>query len=415
LEVEVHVVAEDKKDVPFSAPWTENLKHRPDPNRVGSLQMLPQADLVSPVPAAAPIPADTATLHLGRTPPAPGTPADRRDPQPKEEEPSYYNISPLKRPVWKWEIASYFFLGGLSAGAYVLGRAAERAGGARHQKLSRLASYVALGAILPSPPLLIADLGDPKRFHHMLRVWKPSSPMNFGTWAIVAYSGMAAMEAVRQYLSQRGRRVSPNERSKLLKVMDNSTLLVVRDAVGVPAAICVAGYTGVLLSCTSNPLWCKNPYLGPLFSASAISTGAEAIALAMDCTGEQSGGESPSLAVLRKVDTLAHIAELLLMRGFSRFAGEKAEPLHRGSMAKHHKFSYRAMIAAELFKLLPVPEFLRRPKRLLVNLLGLSGGFAMRWAFVYGGHEAAADPHIARLVSRPEESAKKIGGRAARV
>ena len=32
---------------------------------------------------------------------------------------SYYDVPMLKPPVWKWEIATYFFLGGLSAGAYM--------------------------------------------------------------------------------------------------------------------------------------------------------------------------------------------------------------------------------------------------------------------------------------------------------
>ena len=36
--------------------------------------------------------------------------------------------------------------------------------------------------------LLVLDLGDPLRFHHMLRVFKPSSPMSLGTWSLTIYS-----------------------------------------------------------------------------------------------------------------------------------------------------------------------------------------------------------------------------------
>ena len=36
--------------------------------------------------------------------------------------------------------------------------------------------------------LLVLDLGDPLRFHHMLRVFKPSSPMSLGTWSLTVYS-----------------------------------------------------------------------------------------------------------------------------------------------------------------------------------------------------------------------------------
>ena len=36
--------------------------------------------------------------------------------------------------------------------------------------------------------MLVSDLGDPLRFHHMLRVFKPSSPMSLGTWSLTVYS-----------------------------------------------------------------------------------------------------------------------------------------------------------------------------------------------------------------------------------
>src|SRR6185437_14933606 len=101
--------------------------------------------------------------------------------------PSYYSVSILKPPVWKWEIATYFYLGGMSAGAFVLSRLAHRFGkDASFRELSRYAAYVACAAALPCPFLLIHDLGDPARFHHMLRVWKPSSPMNLGTWVLTS-------------------------------------------------------------------------------------------------------------------------------------------------------------------------------------------------------------------------------------
>ncbi len=183
---------EQKKDVPYDAPWAKNLRHRPDPNRVTSLQTPTPGEFMQRPAAAREIPPDPATLH-GVAKPTVTSPAD---PQKPATEPSYYDVPLLKKPVWSWEIATYFFFGGLSAGAYVLGRAAERGGGRKYRDLTRMASYVALGTLMPCPPLLIADLGDPKRFHHMLRVWKPGTPMNFGTWSIVAYSGMAAYEVV---------------------------------------------------------------------------------------------------------------------------------------------------------------------------------------------------------------------------
>jgi hypothetical protein len=97
------------------------------------------------------------------------------------------------------------------------------------------------------------------------------------------------------------------------------------------------------------------------------------------------------------------------MQGFLKFAGEKAKPLRSGKMSTHHKMSLGGMVLAEALKLLPVPRELSRPLRILINLLGLGAGFSMRWEMVFGGHEAAADPHLSRVVSRPKDQTQRIG------
>jgi formate-dependent nitrite reductase membrane component NrfD len=211
---------------------------------------------------------------------------------------------------------------------------------------------------------------------------------------------MATTEVVRQYLNERGHRLRTPERRKLLKLMNNGVLLALHDAAGIPLSLVVAGYTGMLLSCTANPLWSKNPWLGPLFSASAISTGAEAVSFVLDCKAKAARTASPGQTVLKKVDTLAHIAEAIAMAGFLRFAGKKAMPLRQGALRRHHRFSLGSMLASELLKLLPSWHS-RQPVRLLSATLGLLAGFSMRWSMVFGGQEAAQNPHLARLASRP--------------
>ena len=359
--------------------WADNLRHDPRPNEVKvplhavARELPPARPGVSRVPAAA-----------GHRPSA---------------EASYYDIPMLQQPVWKWEISSYFFLGGLSAGAYILSRLAERIGAEQYRELIRAATYVSLFSFLPGPPLLIHDLGDPKRFHHMLRVWKPSTPMNLGTWSIVAYSGMATAAALREYF--RGA-VRSRERSALRHI-HNPTLLALHDLAGVPFAVMVAGYSGVLLSCTSNPVWCKNPWLGPLFSASSIATGAEAVSLTLDLAGTESPAASRALM---KIDTLAHLAEAGASAGFSKAAGEKARPLHHGAMRRYQQISRSAIVFAEVLKLLPVRGKARKWVRMVSAALGLVGGFALRWTMVQAGHQAAADPDLARLNSRASNPEK---------
>lgn len=378
---------DDKKYVTFDAPWRDRMKHSADPNRVGSRQ-IPSPGEFDPRPSNQITPAAQTDFRKEKH--------SAPDPQATHGEPSYYDVPILQKPVWKWQIATYFYLGGLSAGAYILGRAAERAGGPKYEKLAKVASLVALAAIIPCPGLLIWDLGDPKRFHHMLRVWKPSTPMNLGSWAITAYGGHVAFDVLRQWFISRGEKISARDRNQLRKLMRGGTLMLIHDAAGVPLSLIVASYTGVLLSCTSNPLWCKNNSLAPLFAASSLSTGAEAVSLAMDWGDVSPTGQK----ILQHVDTIAHVAELAAMQCYMKEAGEKADPLRHGRVKKYHHFSTGAILAAEVIKHIPVPKHLRKHRRVLSAALGLAGGLALRWAMVFGGHDAAADPHLSRVVNR---------------
>lgn len=311
---------------------------------------------------------------------------------PPRPEHAYYDISMLKKPVWGGEVAAYFFLGGMSAGAYVLARMAERFGGERYRAVTRAGTAIAALSLLPCAPLLIVDLGDPKRFHHMLRVFKPRSPMNLGAWTLTAYSGAAVMAMLREWL--RGER-SDAERSPAAKVVDG-TLMMICDGGGVPLALLLAGYTGVLLSATSTPVWSKNPWLGALFSASALSTGASAVNLAL--TGRGTSAEATQ--ALRDIHTTTHLAEGLLLAGFLSAAGPLAKPLTEGKQARTFHAASLGVLLSETLQWLPLRGRARRWADAASSLLGLASGFALRWSMVHAGRESAADPEAARQASR---------------
>jgi formate-dependent nitrite reductase membrane component NrfD len=383
------------KEFPYQADWVRNLQHKKDPNRVNSLQISNEKFTPRPATSGDRIPLQSPQVPLSQV-----------------GEPSYYNVSILKSPVWKYEIASYFFLGGLSAGAYVLARIAERFGGDQYKDLTKAGTWVALATVIPCPPLLIHDLGDRTRFHHMLRVFKPTSPMSLGTWTLVAYSGMLGAAVTREVVHDIAgwrppglKQTFPEDRADYIGTIFRSWRNV-HDAIGIPFAIGLAGYTGVLLSCTSNPMWCKNPWLGPLFSASAMGTGAAAISLVLD--SRSSAHDSPSQKVLEKIDTAAHIAETIAMTGYLKHAGEKAKPLTHGSMKKHMTIAAGALIGAEVLKHLPLHGKAKKTARMAASVLGLVSGFSLRWAMVYGAHEAANDPRTARLASKPKKVQAKI-------
>ncbi|MDQ3723680.1 MAG: polysulfide reductase NrfD, partial [Actinomycetota bacterium] len=110
---------------------------------------------------------------------------------------SYYGRPIINAPVWEArDIAGYVFLGGLAGASSVLGAGAHATD---RPALARTAKAGALGAISVSFVALIHDLGRPARFVNMLRVFKPSSPMNLGSWLLSAYApaaGVATLSAV---------------------------------------------------------------------------------------------------------------------------------------------------------------------------------------------------------------------------
>src|SRR3954470_20163089 len=70
---------------------------------------------------------------------------------------AYRDVPILKQPTWNNEVAGYFFLGGISAGAAMVGSLAQVFGGKRHERMARMAHYVSFATLLPCPPLLIDD------------------------------------------------------------------------------------------------------------------------------------------------------------------------------------------------------------------------------------------------------------------
>ena len=182
---------------------------------------------------------------------------------PRAEFRSYYGRQILKTPAWNWMIAAYLFLGGLSGGSAMLAAGADLTGRPGLRRVSRVG---ALASILASLYFLVADLGRPERFHHMLRVAKPSSPMSMGTWILSAYGPGAAVAAGAELMPGRLRRT---RLGRLVGWLARPAgLWAAATAPG------VASYTAVLLSQTAVPAWQEaHPYLPFVFTGSAAASG----------------------------------------------------------------------------------------------------------------------------------------------
>ena len=105
-------------------------------------------------------------------------------PQLNPSDPTYYGRPMIKAPVWAAYIPIYYFLGGAAGASLALGAAVQLDRSEATSGLVRKAHWVGIVASSIGAGFLILDLGRPLRFLNMMRVFRPTSPMNMGAWIL---------------------------------------------------------------------------------------------------------------------------------------------------------------------------------------------------------------------------------------
>ena len=263
---------------------------------------------------------------------------DRPDvawPVPPEAHPAavsetYYDLPVIKTPPWKWFVPSYFYAGGLAGAAATIGEHA-----------------IALAAESIGGALLIADLGKPLRFINMMRVFRPTSPMNMGTWILGTAGASTALALVTGWRPAR-----------------------VTSAI---AGSMLSTYTGVLIGNTAVPVWHATRRRMPLYFA---ASSAASLASLLELLGRP----RHRYAVVAKT---ANLATMLAVQAKADAAGVGA-PLHEGragTMWRGAKWLGIASLAATV---------LSRPR--LAGVLGTAAAVLGRFAIAEAGVQSAADP-----------------------
>src|SRR6202021_255170 len=112
-----------------------------------------------------------------------------KPPSPEQGSQSGYENMPItKVPGWDGIIAWGALLNGLATGLFLAAAISELAAPAVFMRVAKVAYPVALFLLLVDLGLLVLDLGDPLRFHHMLRVFKIGSPLSGGAWWLALFS-----------------------------------------------------------------------------------------------------------------------------------------------------------------------------------------------------------------------------------
>ena len=167
----------------------------------------------------------------------------------------------VKSAVWTWEVPVYFFVGGSAGMAGLIAGVVYLMADARGEVQSALpvvsrALWIAFAGALLSPPLLISDLGRPRRFLNMLRRFNRRSTLSVGVWILIAFSA-AVSGALWLHGAQRGWPNWPPAPSALVPLL--APALAILTLLGG----LLATYTGVLLSATVVPAWNRQRRLLP--------------------------------------------------------------------------------------------------------------------------------------------------------
>lgn len=289
-------------------------------------------------------------------------------------DPTYYEKPVLKQPVWIWTVPLYFYAGGVSGAALVLGGIARTLGGREMLSLARKCHWIGFAGGGIGSVLLIADLGRPARFLAMLRVLRLRSPMSIGSWVLALAPPCAGAAAV----------------------FCDPVSSFASAVLGVP----LAGYTAVLISNTAVPVWQEmRTSLPSLFMSSAITGAAQILRLTNLSPKERS--------VVNTFGVAGAIAELTSGWIVEQDAGRVptvAKPLREGFSGALWKAS-KALTLAGLALSILGPRRLSRAGA----VVGTAGAIALRFAIFHAGKVSARDPRATFHLQR--DNGTNVAGR----
>src|SRR5262249_35581164 len=213
-----------------------------------------------------------------------------------------------KAPPWHGWVTGDLFLLSAASGTFTIASICITMRPAL-EPVARPALLLVLPLMLADLACLIVDLGDPLRFYHMLRVFKPGSPMLIAVWSISIFSFILFLVFVAT-------------------IFDLPPGLIRGVAIaGLPFAIVIGGYKGVLFSTTAQPGWRRMRWLGAAFAVSSLAIGAS-ILLAISAMRGTADTTRALRIILMSLLVLNAIAVRLVM-GRVGADGHLSEPLNR--------------------------------------------------------------------------------------
>lgn len=301
-------------------------------------------------------------------------------PIPEAPDVTYYGRPVLKQPVWEWAIPLYYYVGGAAGASLVIGAAAQLDRSGELENLMRRCHWAGIIGSAVSAGILVYDLGKPSRFHYMLRVFRPTSPMNMGAWILSTVSPSAIAAAMF------------GKRGGLLGMFGE-----VSGVASGLSGLALSTYTGVLVANSAVPVWQESRSLLPiLFGASAMASAGSLFDLAFE--------DPAARRVTYTFGTLGRVAELAATVALERRVARVprvARPLKTGSSGLLWKTATVMTAGSLALSLWPGAS---RKRRVAAGVMGTLGSLMMRYGIHRAGIASARDARATFQMQRAGEA-----------
>ncbi|HEY7663809.1 MAG TPA: NrfD/PsrC family molybdoenzyme membrane anchor subunit [Xanthobacteraceae bacterium] len=287
--------------------------------------------------------------------------------------PTYHERPAIKSSLYGWTVALYIFVGGLAAGLQIVVTAAELVAAPDSATAVLIGRGIALAGAVLGGVLLILDLHTKQRFYNMLRIFRPTSPMSIGTYALMGFGFWSLVAFCTQLFG----------------------LPLVGLICGCLAAATgwwMTTYTAALLSATATPLWAVAPkLLAVRFAASAMSTGAATATLI-------ALGAAPALVLaFGDLAALALLIELIASIGATVIRRRRGVngPLQDATWGPAYIVGVLMFGLCAPLVLYALANFYAGPAQAMAiaaSVCVLAGGLLMRGVILLAGNDSAKRP-----------------------
>jgi len=268
--------------------------------------------------------------------------------------------------AYDWMVVTYFFFGGLSAGAYIFSVVANY-WKQEFKPLAKRSAILSLIALAIGLFILLYDLGQPFRAWRLWLSFSPNSMISWGTWFLSIFGLMNFIYTVL-----------------LLKAKENVAKKFA--CLGLPFAVLTATYTAMLLAQAPDRILWHSALLPVLFLNGAIISGL-AIVILFSVTRENTEllsklGRFVAWLIILEVGMILSEIIILLNGGTETVAVAKF--LLSGRIGWLF-LGFEILLGAVVPVIILLRTRINALSQIVASLLILIGIFAMRYVIVVGG------------------------------